>query len=253
MEPQFARAGRIGSRPHHEKTPVVVGWQCSAGALSIAAVAGVQAMALLFVPGLAHAAPSFWGSTGLFMTPSAGMAPRGAWSVGANYVRKDSRPGAASFSKATVAHYLTITLLPRLELTAQLTNWEGRLGARKLSVGPSADFDLAGYDVDRMVTAHWQVRPQKGMRPAFALGVRDVFGTDQPMRAQYGVASLTLNPTGPDRPLTLFGWIVELLTSDLRPEPNEVAEILWLTADEAIAHPDAMPTNREFVTCLLNA
>ena len=57
----------------------------------------------------------------------------------------------------------------------------------------------------------------------------------------------------PDRPLTLFGWIAELLDDELRPEPTEVSEILWLTAEEAIEHPDAMPTNRDFVTCLLKA
>ena len=31
-----------------------------------------------------------------------------------------------------------------------------------------------------------------------------------------------------DRPLTLFGWTAELLDGVLRPEPTEVAEILWL-------------------------
>ncbi len=77
------------------------------------------------------------------------------------------------------------------------------------------------------------------------------------MREELGVA---INPVkqcwkwdSPDKPLTIFGWIAELLTDDLQPEPTEVAEILWLTADEAIEHPDAMPTNRDFVTCLMNS
>lgn len=57
----------------------------------------------------------------------------------------------------------------------------------------------------------------------------------------------------PDRPLTLFGWTAELLSEDIRPEPAEISEILWLTADEAVEHPDAMPTNRDFVNSLMNS
>jgi 8-oxo-dGTP diphosphatase len=55
----------------------------------------------------------------------------------------------------------------------------------------------------------------------------------------------------PDRPLVLFGWIAELLSENLRPDPAEVAETLWLTATEAVEHPDAMPSNRSFVACLV--
>lgn len=55
----------------------------------------------------------------------------------------------------------------------------------------------------------------------------------------------------PDRPLILFGWTAELLTEQLTPDPIEVAEVLWLTATEAVDHPDALPSNRAFVACLL--
>jgi 8-oxo-dGTP diphosphatase len=55
----------------------------------------------------------------------------------------------------------------------------------------------------------------------------------------------------PDRPLVLFGWIAELLSDDLQPDPAEVAEFLWLTATEAVEHIDAMPSNRSFVACLV--
>ena len=54
----------------------------------------------------------------------------------------------------------------------------------------------------------------------------------------------------PDRPLKLFGWIAQLADGELRPDPAEIAEILWLTAQEAIEHPDALSSNRSFVECL---
>jgi 8-oxo-dGTP diphosphatase len=55
----------------------------------------------------------------------------------------------------------------------------------------------------------------------------------------------------PDRPLLLFGWTAELLSDALSADPLEVAEILWLTAHQAIHHPDALPSNRSFVECLV--
>jgi 8-oxo-dGTP pyrophosphatase MutT (NUDIX family) len=56
----------------------------------------------------------------------------------------------------------------------------------------------------------------------------------------------------PERPLKLFGWIAVLTGGDLRPDPAEIAEILWLTAEEAIHHPDALSSNRSFVECLVD-
>ena len=55
----------------------------------------------------------------------------------------------------------------------------------------------------------------------------------------------------PAAPLTLWGWLARQETPDLRPNPLEVCEVLWLTAQEAIAHPDAIATNEQFVRCLL--
>jgi 8-oxo-dGTP diphosphatase len=54
----------------------------------------------------------------------------------------------------------------------------------------------------------------------------------------------------PDGNLTLWGWMAELLSRELRLDPKEVAEILWLTGDQAAGHRDAMPSNRDFVACL---
>ena len=56
-----------------------------------------------------------------------------------------------------------------------------------------------------------------------------------------------------DRPnsnLTLWGWTAALLSETLKHDPVEVAEILWLTADEVADHPDALQSNRLFVDCL---
>lgn len=46
----------------------------------------------------------------------------------------------------------------------------------------------------------------------------------------------------PDRPWRLFAWLTELAEHDLKPDAREVAEILWLTAEEAAVHPDALTT-----------
>jgi 8-oxo-dGTP diphosphatase len=54
----------------------------------------------------------------------------------------------------------------------------------------------------------------------------------------------------PEGKLILWGWLAELLTKNLRADPKEVAEILWLSSDEAANHPDAMPSNRSFVAAL---
>ena len=57
----------------------------------------------------------------------------------------------------------------------------------------------------------------------------------------------------PDRPLTLFGWLAELAEGELRPDPLEVEEVLWLSRDEALAHPDGLPTNQSFIEALERA
>ena len=50
--------------------------------------------------------------------------------------------------------------------------------------------------------------------------------------------------------LTLFGWTATGPTHALNPDAFEVADVLWLLPDEIVAHPDAMPTNRDFVAAL---
>jgi len=56
-----------------------------------------------------------------------------------------------------------------------------------------------------------------------------------------------------DRNLTLFGYLAKLLSEEVKPDPNEVSEVLWLTGDEAGSHPDAMPMTDRFVAALQEA
>jgi 8-oxo-dGTP diphosphatase len=56
----------------------------------------------------------------------------------------------------------------------------------------------------------------------------------------------------PDKPLTLWGWTAKVIsTNPPKADPAEVSEILWLTPEEAVTHPDAIETNKDFVACLL--
>lgn len=56
-----------------------------------------------------------------------------------------------------------------------------------------------------------------------------------------------------DRPLTLWGWLADLRSAALIPNPLEVHEILWLSAAEAVQHPDVLPHTDAFMTALLKA
>ncbi|QQE12251.1 NUDIX domain-containing protein [Planctomycetota bacterium] len=52
-----------------------------------------------------------------------------------------------------------------------------------------------------------------------------------------------------DKPLTLYGFLAKLDDdfSTLTHDPAEVKEILWLTTEEALAHPDAIGNSRFFL------
>lgn len=77
------------------------------------------------------------------------------------------------------------------------------------------------------------------------------------MREELGVAARALRPVWEldltDRPWRLFAWLTEIDAAELRPDPSEVAEILWLTADEASNHPDALPTMPALMAALMEA
>jgi 8-oxo-dGTP pyrophosphatase MutT (NUDIX family) len=57
----------------------------------------------------------------------------------------------------------------------------------------------------------------------------------------------------PERNLTLWGWLADLRSPILTPNPDEVDEILWLSAAEAVRHPDALPNTDAFLAALLKA
>ena len=54
-------------------------------------------------------------------------------------------------------------------------------------------------------------------------------------------------------PRTLWGWLAELKSTPLTCNPDEVHEILWLTVDEAVHHPDILPHTDAFLAALLRA
>jgi 8-oxo-dGTP pyrophosphatase MutT (NUDIX family) len=57
-----------------------------------------------------------------------------------------------------------------------------------------------------------------------------------------------------ERRLTLFGWLAEVEEgAEFRLDPMEVEEVLWLSREEAVAHPDGLPTNALFIEALEGA
>ena len=54
----------------------------------------------------------------------------------------------------------------------------------------------------------------------------------------------------PTSPMTLFGWQAELLSDTVEPNHQEVAEVMWLTAEEAQMHPDGTDQLPVFITRL---
>jgi 8-oxo-dGTP pyrophosphatase MutT (NUDIX family) len=56
-----------------------------------------------------------------------------------------------------------------------------------------------------------------------------------------------------DRSITLYGWLATLESDDFRPEEQEIAEVLWLSRSEAVAHPDGLATNAPFIDALERA
>ena len=54
-------------------------------------------------------------------------------------------------------------------------------------------------------------------------------------------------------PRVLWGWLAELKSTTLTPNPTEVHDILWLTVDEAVHHPDVLLHTDTFFAALLSA
>jgi 8-oxo-dGTP pyrophosphatase MutT (NUDIX family) len=55
------------------------------------------------------------------------------------------------------------------------------------------------------------------------------------------------------RPMMLLGFLADLGSGPLVSDPREVEEVLWLSRDEALQHPDGLHTNRDFLDALAAA
>lgn len=56
-----------------------------------------------------------------------------------------------------------------------------------------------------------------------------------------------------EKPLTLWGYLGRLLTDGLTPDAQEVAQVVWLTAEQVRTHPEAMPRTGQFLVALQRA
>jgi NADH pyrophosphatase NudC (nudix superfamily) len=51
----------------------------------------------------------------------------------------------------------------------------------------------------------------------------------------------------PERKLTLWGWLARLENEEIKHDPYEVEEPLWMTLEEIEAHPEVMKNTELFV------
>ncbi|RJG02051.1 phosphatase PAP2 family protein [Noviherbaspirillum sedimenti] len=123
----------------------------------------------------AFAAPALNGQTGYINMPSAAVAADGSFSLGYSY---DSPYGAL---------WVTSTFLPFLEVTGRYVSITGIPG---FSNDPNAFGGKYGRYKDKVIDTKLQLLEESGWRPAFALGITDVFGTGL-FKGQYAVASKT--------------------------------------------------------------
>jgi 8-oxo-dGTP diphosphatase len=54
----------------------------------------------------------------------------------------------------------------------------------------------------------------------------------------------------PDSPWYLYGWLAEWVAGEVRPNPAEVDQVMWLALDEGACHADALPTMRSLCDAL---
>ena len=53
-----------------------------------------------------------------------------------------------------------------------------------------------------------------------------------------------------ERNIVLWGWLAEMISTDLRPDPAEIADVYWLAPEEGSRHVDGLPTNADFIAAL---
>jgi hypothetical protein len=138
----------------------------------------------------ARADSGFFGTSGIFVAPTADAQPRGALAIGANYVDASYRGGALDDSNGTVAQYVAVSILDNVEISMALINLEGKPGIQRLPLSNGMD----GWNVDRSFSIHALVHRGFIGTPSFAVGARDIFGDAVQNRAVYAVAMQSLGP-----------------------------------------------------------
>lgn len=120
--------------------------------------------------------PSLSGSTGLLFVPTADVEPYGSISFGANFLSKEFRKFSTRHpGHGTMAQFITLGMLPNLEMTVRLTNLSGNLWAQKFflqNVDPGTA--KSGWNVDRMASIQLLLMRETARRPALAVGAQDV-------------------------------------------------------------------------------
>jgi len=73
-------------------------------------------------------------------------------------------------------------------------------------------------------------------------------------REELGITITNLKPVWHheffDRPMILTGYFATMIPGVINPDPLEIAEVLWLSKPEALAHSDGLPTNASFLESL---
>ncbi len=148
---------------------------------------------------------SLHGDTGLVFIPTVEVVGDGVVSASVTQIPAPYNPEGFHASTDRV-FALRVGLLPRLEITARVTQVE------------NIPFVSASYgdDKDRMVAARILVADQGGWRPALAIGVRDPIGDSRRFHATYAV----LRWSAPERSLIRAhlhcGWAPRLFRAASR-------------------------------------
>lgn len=130
---------------------------------------------------------SMSGSTGLIRIPTGEVLPYMQYVLGINQVDRKYRPYFADNERGdSVAHFFTAGVLPRVEVTARITNHDGKLGVQfreDISEG------RGGWNFDRMFSIQALLARQTERWPvSLAAGYQDLTGTGV-FRSRYLVAT----------------------------------------------------------------
>jgi hypothetical protein len=109
--------------------------------------------------------PSHEGVSGLIRIPTADVMPDAAIRVGASFIAQQYGRRASAWHSDLIPTFVSIGLLPGLELGFRLTIFPE---------GSSFRFPNWDYTTDRSLSAHYQLWAQRGGMPAVAIGAQDI-------------------------------------------------------------------------------